>query len=98
MWLAPEGLERVAAYRRVVEILRRSKRGGRPTFCELHEEHAIRDDVADIAVARERVRELARIGLSDLEREALGCVVRGEACPKGPLDNALQRARRKLAA
>lgn len=97
VWLAPEGFERLCARRRIVELLRRSQRGGRPSFVQLLEVESS-ENVFDIVAARERVREMTQVPLSDLERMALGRVFRGEGCPKGPLDNALQRARRKLAA
>lgn len=97
MWLAPKGVERVAAYRRIVELLRRSRRGGRPTFCELADTHATAD-IVDLVTDRERLRGVLAAKLSDLERTAVGRAARGEGCPKGPLDNALQRARKKLTA
>ena len=96
-WLAPCGLERLAARRRVIELLRRSQRGGRPTFCKLVDTPA-GVDVVDLVAHRERLHHVLTANLSDLERSAIGRVVRGESCPKGPLDNALQRARRKLTA
>ena len=96
-WLAPCGLERLAARRRVIELLRRSQRGGRPTFCEFVDAPSS-GDVVDIVVARERLRDVLAADLSDLERTALGRVMRGEGCSERPFDNALQRARKKLAA
>jgi DNA-directed RNA polymerase specialized sigma24 family protein len=96
-WLAPRGLERVAARRRLIEIVRRSKRGGRPTFCQLHET-ADSVDVVDIVAARERLREILEAPYSDLQRVAIGRKLRGESCGEKRLDNALQVARRKLAA
>jgi hypothetical protein len=96
-WCAPDGLERLAARRRVIELLRRSKRGGRPTFVALSE-HESTENVHDIAEARETLRRIARAPLSELEREAVRRVAIGEPCPKPVLHNALGRARRKLAA
>jgi len=101
MWLAPTPeLARLCARRRIVEILRKSKRGGRPTaLCELTETASpTSGDVVDIVLTRERLREMGRVELSPLERSALSRVVRGEGCSEKQLDNALQRARRKLAA
>lgn len=97
MWLAPAGLERVAARRRVIELLRRSKRGGRPTHVELVEAESS-DNLVDIAAARAELRRVLAFPLSDLERKALGRVIRGEFCTEKRLDNALQRVRKKLAA
>lgn len=95
-WLAPCGLERVAARRRLIEIVRRSQRGGRPELCPPVD---VPDpqDVVDVVAARQRLRSVLATSFTDLEREALGRAVRGEGCV-GRLDNALQRARRKLAA
>jgi DNA-directed RNA polymerase specialized sigma24 family protein len=97
VWMAPAGMERLCARRRVIELLRRSKRGGRPEFVELGDV-ASPDRMVDLVAARERLRAVVNAPLSDLERCAVGRVARGEGCPKGPLDNALQRARKKLAA
>ena len=49
-WLAPAGLEHVAARRRIIELLRRSQRGGRPTFCELVDSPDWIDDPAYVTV------------------------------------------------
>lgn len=96
MWQAPEGIERLCARRRLIEIVRRSQRGGRPAFCELHD---IEDaaDVVDLVSARDRLRDVLAASLTDLERTAVGRTLRGELC-RHPYDNALYRARRKLAA
>lgn len=97
-WLASPGLERVAARRRVIELLRRSKRGGRPTFCELAE-MPLSADVIDLVTARETLRRVLATPLSELERVALGRAIRGESVTESKaIDNALWRARRKLAA
>jgi DNA-directed RNA polymerase specialized sigma24 family protein len=95
MWLAPPGIENLCARRRLIEIVRRSKRGGRPSFCEPVDapDHA---DVVDLVDARERIRAVLSAPLTDLERAAIGSVVRGKPCTEKALDNALQRARRKL--
>jgi DNA-directed RNA polymerase specialized sigma24 family protein len=99
MWLAPEpALRRLCAYRQIVELLRKSKRGGRPTHsCELLEDDAVSADIVDLVAARERLRGVLAFPLSELERQAVGRAARGEGCTARPLDNALQRARRKLA-
>lgn len=96
MWLAPEvGLRRVCAYRRVVELLRRSKR--RPIFCVLHDDEAKTDDLIEMVAGRERLRLVLSTNLSDLERIALGRSLRGESCGERHLDNARQRALEKVA-
>ena len=95
IWRAPEGLERLCARRRVIELLRRSQR--RPTFAAL-EDVASPADVVDLAAAREELRRILAVPLSNLEREALGRAARGEFCSGKRLDNALQRARKKVAA
>lgn len=97
IWRAPEGLERLCARRRVIELLRRSQRAGRPTFVGLVDAESP-EDVVDVAAAREELRRVLSVPLSDLEREALGRAARGEACSGRRLDNALQRARKKVAA
>jgi DNA-directed RNA polymerase specialized sigma24 family protein len=97
-WLAPPGLERLAARRRLIEIVRRSRRGGRPELCAPVD---VQDsgDILDLVAARERLRGILSAPLSDLEQVALGRVIRGEPYRhEKRLDNALQRARRKLAA
>lgn len=95
-WLAP-GLERLAARRRIIELLRRSQRGGRPRFVELVEAESSRN-IIDIVETRERLRAILSTPLSDLERVALGRSLRGESCGERHLDNARQRALEKVSA
>jgi DNA-directed RNA polymerase specialized sigma24 family protein len=93
-WLAPH-CPRLAARRRLIEIVRRSKRAKRPELCA-PVDVADPADVVDLVLARERLREVARAPLSELEREAIRRVAIGEGCSEKTLDNALHRARRKL--
>ena len=96
MWLAPRGIERLVARRAVIEIVRRARRGGRPEFSELHDEHE-GGDLLDLLEARETLRGVLSARLSAVEREALGYVIRGEPYARSKrLDNAVMRARRKL--
>lgn len=98
MWLAEERWGRLAARRRLIEIVRRELRGGRPTLVELAAEAPDPRGLEELVAARERLREALAAPLTDLERAALGRAIRGEGCTSKPMDNALQRARKKLAA
>lgn len=75
---APAGLERLAARRRVIELLRRSRRGGRPTFAVLEDVHPSSVDVLGSVCDRETIREAIESTGNGSEREALGRVLRGE--------------------
>lgn len=81
----------------LIEQVRRETQR-RPQFAELTEHHAAAGDVVDLVAARETLRRVVETPLSDMERCALGRAVRGESCsePKW-MDNALWRARRKVA-
>lgn len=84
----------------LIEQVRRETRR-RPQFAFLSEEHAELGDVVDLVAARETLRRVVSTPLSELEREALGRCIRGEPVSgsgRKALDNALVRARRKVAA
>ncbi len=96
-WRAPAGLERVAARRRVIDVVRSARR--RPEFAsevELEE----RDSVADVVDARDRLRAVFAAAMTENERAALARVMRGEPIRRDEhaLQTALWRLRRKLAA
>lgn len=82
----------------LIEQVRRETQR-RPQFAYLSEQHPSPGDVVDLVAAREELRRVVETPLTDMERSALGRAVRGEPCsePKW-LDNALWRARRKVAA
>lgn len=82
----------------LIEQVRRETQR-RPQFAYLSEQHPSSADVVDLVAAREELRRVVETPLTDMERCALGRAVRGEPCsePKW-MDNALWRARRKVAA
>jgi hypothetical protein len=89
---------KVVVHRHLIEQVRRETLR-RPKFAaELEDVVATSADVVDIVEARERLRSIARVYLSELEREAVRRVVTGKGCSDKRFDNALQRARRKLRA
>lgn len=94
-WLAPPGAERIAARRRILDLIKFSQR--RPLFAP-EVEIANSADVVDLVLARERIRGALASPLSDRERHALGRAIRGESVAEKSIENALARARRKLAA
>lgn len=97
-WLAPAGLERVAARRRVLDLLKASQRGKRGRAEELDLDRASSSlDVAALVEARLRLAGLLSERLSRSEREAIGRVVRGEPIRRGDkrLGQALYRFRRR---
>lgn len=96
-WLAPSGLERVAARRRVLDILKAARR--RPRFVELVEVETP-DNVVDAVDARDRLRAVLAAARTENERVAIARVMRGEpiARDEKALQVALWRLRRKVAA
>ena len=84
--------------RHLIECVRR-ERYRRPQFADSLDPVDPVDpvDVVDLVHARFWLREILETPLSELEAAALGRAFRGEGCPR-PLDNALQRAKAKLAA
>ena len=98
-WLAPSGLGRVAAKRRVLDVVKAAQR--RPRLYELVEAEAP-GTVEDVVVMRERLREVIASVRNDSEREALRRVFRGEPLEVGrdgkALSVALARFRQRLAA
>ena len=98
-WLAP-GNERVAARRRVLDLLKFSQR--RPRFAAAIEDFRLVDaraDVVELVEARERLRSVIAANLTQSERVAVGRRLRGEPIRRDEkvLDQAWFRARRKLA-
>lgn len=81
----------------IEQVRRETKR--RPQFATLTDQHEAPGELVDLVDARERLRRVVSTPLSALEREALGKALRGEPIkhPKA-IDNALWRARRKVAA
>lgn len=95
-WLAPAGLERMAARRQVYDLM---KIGQRRRFDALGERDvASHVDVVDIVDARERLRAIMAMPWTPLQRRALGRRIRGEGNTEKQLDNAWFAVRRKLAA
>ena len=92
-WLAP-GNERTAARRRILDLLKAARR--RPLHAALHDDVPAPDDLVVRVEAREQLRAVIACDLAPREREALGRRLRGEPIPKGALDQAWFRARRKL--
>lgn len=99
-WLAPVGAERIAARRRILDLLKFAQR--RPRFAPAIEDMRLVDaraDVVDLAAARERLRAVCAVpGRS--ERIALGRALRGEPIRRHEkaLQVALHRVRLRLAA
>ena len=96
-WLAPSGLERLAARRRVIEVVRSARR--RPQLVAEVELEAS-DTLADVVDARDRLRAVLATARTENERAALARVMRGEVIGREEksLQSALWRLRRKLAA
>ena len=86
---------RLVVTRHLTEQVRR-ERYRRPQFSELPETVSAQGSVVDLVHARERLRTVLAADLTPMERTALGRAARGEPCTEKRLDNALQRARRKL--
>ena len=88
---------RVARRRRVIEVVRSAQR--RPRLVAEVELEAP-DTVADVVDARDRLRAVLAVALTENERAALARVMRGEpiARHEKTLQSALWRLRRKLAA
>ena len=84
--------------RHLIEQVRRETQR-RPQCVQGGEADARSDtfDLVQLIEERERLRAVLNAPLSDLERAAVGRTLRGEPCYH-PYDNALYRARRKLAA
>ena len=97
MLRAPAGLERVAARRRVIDVVRSARR--RPVLVEAVELETP-DNVVDVVDARDRLRATLAAAQTENERAALLLVMRGEpiARHEKALQVALWRLRRKLAA
>jgi RNA polymerase sigma factor (sigma-70 family) len=81
---------------RLTDLLRvHTKRGQAPRHVELHDIFEAPDGSAGVDAVRRVVATLP--SLTDLEREALACVLNGDAYTGDKrIDNAAQRARRKL--
>ena len=94
-WLAPAGLERVAARRRVIDVVRSARRR-----VELASEVdvEVQDTVLDVVVARERLRAVLAAARTENERAALARVMRDDpiARHEKALQVALWRLRRKV--
>ncbi len=79
-WCAPAGLERVAARRRVLDVVKAAQR--RPRFAELVEV-AAPDTVVDVIDARDRLRAaLAAVGTENERAAAL--VIRTRSHRRAP--------------
>ena len=93
-WLAPRGLERVAARRRVLDVMRSARR--RPLLVAPVELEAP-DNVDDGVVARERLRAVIAAARPGNERAALVRVLRDEPITRHEkvLQVALWRLRRQ---
>ena len=96
-WLAPHGLERVAARRRVLDVVRAARR--RPRLVAPVELEAP-DNVNDVVVTRERLRAVIAAARPGNERAALVRVLRDEPITRDEkaLQVALWRLRQRLAA
>ena len=96
-WLAPSGLERLAAKRRILDVVKAAQR--RPRLYELVEAEAP-GTVTDVVGARERLREILASVRNESEREALRRTFLGEPVDVGAdgkrLSVALSRFRRRL--
>jgi hypothetical protein len=98
-WLAPAGLERIAARRRVLDLLKASRRMKRGVAVEFVTEPASSVDVFAVVSARETLRGVLEGKLSPSEAEALGRLVRDEPIRRGEkrLESALYRFRQRHA-
>lgn len=96
-WLAPAGLERVVARRRVLDLVNKANRRRLEFFPEEYDPPS-RIDVVEVVAARERLRRLAAVELSPVQREAVRrVVIDGEAYAGDKrIDNALYAARQKF--
>lgn len=97
-YLAPAGLERMAARRRVLDLVKHAQREKRGRLVELEREVASRLDVLEEVVIRETLRDVLSMRMTDSEREALGRVVRGEPIGRNEprLGAAIWRLRKRL--
>lgn len=97
-WLAPAGAERIAARRRIVDLLIASRRLKRGSLVELEDDLVSRIDVLEAVVVRETLRNVLAAPMSEAEREALGRVLRGEPIRRDEhrLGVAIWRLRRRL--
>jgi DNA-directed RNA polymerase specialized sigma24 family protein len=88
----------VCVKRHLIEQVRRETKR-RPQFAYLSERHPARGSVHELAEAREQLRTIVEAPLTDMERFVVGRALRGETLTDEKwMDNALWRARRKLAA
>lgn len=100
---APPGRERLVARRRVIDAVKTWKRSedwrSSPEFVELDERQASEFDVVEVVATRDRLRRVAAVSLTPVQREAVERVLRGEPYAHDKrLDNALVAARRKFRA
>lgn len=96
-WLADPGYEKRKATQRVYDLM---KIGQRRRFDTIGDREFVSHspDPADVIDARDRLRRVLDVPLSDLERVALGRRIRGEGNSDTRMANAWFRAKTKLAA
>lgn len=96
-FLAPAGLERIAARRRILDLLKASQREKRGRAVSLEENVASRVDVLEAVIVRDRLRDVLSADMTEAEAEALGRVLRGEPIRRSEkrLQSSLYRFRRR---
>lgn len=96
VWLAPPGLERMAARRQVLDLIKMANR--RPEFHRFMEDPASHVDVETVVAARERLREVIDAATTPMEKIAVGRAARGEPISRheSGLGVALWRLRQRL--
>lgn len=97
VWLAPAGLERMAARRQVLDLIKIANR--KPELHRFMQDPAASIDVERVVAARETLRELIDAAHTPAEKIGLGRALRGEPISRteSTIGVALWRLRQRLA-